>query len=141
MGTKVESWLTREGLALIAGWRRQGDGINDIAEKIGIGQEKLLEWRKEHEDIERALTIDRETANFMVEDALFQKSLAGDAKAYEFWLKHRMPEKWGKQSVTEGNEGGRADYFDLAQMINNPVARGGCGAHPAMTMGDTYDKK
>ncbi|MDR2183188.1 MAG: hypothetical protein LBE55_03345 [Clostridiales bacterium] len=128
MGKKVDKvfWFTASGLALIGGWRRQGDGVEEIAAKMEIGTATLKRWANEHEEIDAALRIDREVADFMVEDVLFSRSLAGYHKAYEFWLKHRMPQKWGK-AAAEGEEAGKAaDYTGLAQLINNPVEREGC---------------
>ena len=122
-------WFTAQGLALIGGWRRQGDGLAEVAAKMGIDAAVLRRWSKEHEEIGAALRIDREAADFMVEDVLFSRCLEGDHKAYEFWLKHRMPERWGK-SAAEGDGGGdgkAVDYLGLAELINNPVARDGKG--------------
>jgi len=127
MDRKVDKafWFVPQGLALIGGWRRQGDGADEIAGKMGISAATLKRWADEHEEIDAALQIDREAADFMVEDVLFSKSLAGDHKAYEFWLKHRMPERWGKAAAENGGDiGGKvADYSGLAELINNPVER------------------
>jgi hypothetical protein len=121
-----EFWLTVQGLALIGGWRRQGDGPAEIGEKMGVSEAVLRRWAKEHEEIGALLRIDREAADFMVENVLFSRSLEGDHKAYEFWLKHRMPEKWGK-GAADGEAGKAVDYAGLAELINNPVQREGRG--------------
>ena len=124
MAKRVDKWLSKEGLALIGGWRRQGFGEAEIAVKMGISESTLERWKGGHEEICRALLIDRETANYMVEDVLFSKSLAGDQKAYEFWLKHRMPGKWGKGAGKEDGAAGDG-VVRLAELINNPVERPG----------------
>jgi len=83
-------------------------------------------WCAAHEEIALAMQIDAETANFLVEDVLFHKSLSGDAKAYEFWLKHRMPEKWGKSAAAaeeQTHDAAAAVLADLAVLINNPIER------------------
>ena len=125
MKKRVEraDWLTPQGLALIGGWRRSGDGADEIAAKIGVAVATLKLWADEHEEIDAALRIDREVADFMVEDVLFSRSLEGDHKAYEFWLKHRMPEKWGKAAAETDGGGRSVDYTSLAELINNPVER------------------
>ena len=130
MGKKVDKgfWLTVQGLALLGGWRRQGDGAAEIAEKMGVSAATLKRWADQHEEVDAALRIDREAADFMVEDVLFSRSLAGDHKAYEFWLKHRMPERWGKGAVDGVAQAAGAEplpYERLAELINNPVEREG----------------
>ena len=114
-----------QGLALIGGWRRQGVCAAEIAAKMGVSAATLKRWADENEEIGAALRIDREAADFMVEDVLFSRSLAGDHKAYEFWLKHRMPEKWGKTAVGNGGDEDMkvVDYGRLAELINNPAQR------------------
>ena len=123
----ANEWQTREGLALIAGWRRHGETPEQIAERMGIEVGVLERWRGAYEEIGQALQIDRDMADFMVEEALFHKSLSGDAKAYEFWLKHRMPDKWGKAVAADerGEVRQGADFAQLADLINNPVKREG----------------
>ncbi|MCL2376285.1 MAG: hypothetical protein FWC76_02700 [Defluviitaleaceae bacterium] len=125
MGKKIGRWLVPQGLALISGWRRQGEGLADVAGKIGVSAAQLKRWAAEHEEIDAALRIDKEAADFMVEGALFDKALAGDHKAYEFWLRHRMPEKWGKAAKEDEGIRAVADYGRLAELINNPVEREG----------------
>ena len=122
MAKKIADWLTREGLALIAGRRRQGDTPAQIAEMMGVSLARLRKLSKEHEEMRLVLQIDKDVADFLVEDVLFNKSLSGDAKAYEFWLKHRMPEKWGK-AAPQNPEKREDGYARLSELINNPVAR------------------
>ena len=109
----------------MSGWRRQGDSIAEIAGKMGISTNTLRRWSLAHEEIRQILLIDKDTANFMVEDVLFNKSLAGDSKAYEFWLKHRMPGRWSKEPAKEAASEGQGDFVRLAELINNPVEREG----------------
>ena len=116
----MDFWKTKEGLALIAGWRRRGESLPQIAKRMGIDESELDELCALDEVIARVLRIDKDTADFLVEEAVFRKSIAGDQKALEFWLKHRMPEKWGKDTTTKPT----ADYQSLAALINNPRERG-----------------
>ena len=117
-------WVTAQGLALIGGWRRGGAEACEIAGRIGVTEAMLGRWADEHEEIGAALRVGREEADFMVEDVLFNRALEGDNKAYEFWLKHRMPGKWGKVAEAAEDGAGKAvDYAGLAEMINNPVER------------------
>ena len=125
MGKRVDKgfWLSAQGLALVGGWRRQGDGEGEIAERIGVCADTLRRWAAVHEEFGAAFRIGREAADFMVEDVLFRRALEGDHKAYEFWLKHRMPERWGKAAGEWDGGGKAADYARLAELINNPVER------------------
>jgi len=126
LGKRIDKWLVPQGLALISGWRRQGEGLEEIARKMGVSASTLRRWREKHEEIAEALRVGREAADFMVEGALFDKALAGDYKAYEFWLKHRMPEKWDKSAKKgDGGEVVTGGYVKLAELINNPVEREG----------------
>ena len=129
MGERIgkKDWLTVQGLALISGWRRQGDNAAEIADKMGVTEAALKRWSDEHEEIDAALRVGREAADFMVEDVLFGRCLEGDHKAYEFWLRHRMPERWGKAESGGGAGGGGKPlpYERLAELINNPVEREG----------------
>jgi len=93
-----------------------------VAGKMGISASTLLRWSKQREEICDALKVDKETADFLVEDVLFEKSLKGDTKAYEFWLKHRMPGRWGAAKASD--EDTQSGLVELARLINNPVVRG-----------------
>jgi len=113
MNKKLERWLRRDGLALIAGWRRRGADEGDVAVRMGIPWATLKNWAKNHEEIATALAMDGETADFMVEEALFQAAQSGDKKALEMWLKHR--ENTGAAKNSRPNDG--ANYTTLAAMI------------------------
>jgi len=114
MEKNVERWLRADGLALIAGWRRWGMDVKGVAVKIGISHAMLKRWAAEHEEIAKALEIDSQAADFLIEEAIFKKALAGDVKAVEFWLKYR--------GMTGGNpnlpQDDDVDYSSLASLIN-----------------------
>ena len=102
-----ERWLTAGGLSMIRGLRRRMDE-KGVAAAMGVSLARLRRWALENEDIKKALEIDGQMANFLVEDTVFNKALAGDQKAIEFWLKRGgQPER---QLV---------DYTSLADLINN----------------------
>ena len=133
MAKRSEKWLGRGSLALIAGWRRQGESRARIAARMGVSVSTLRRWSLRHEEILRALEIDREMADFMVEAVLFEDAMEGDQKAYMYWLKHRLPGKWGKTAEAGADAGigvNGPDFVGLAEMINNPVERGDCGSSP-----------
>lgn len=53
-----------------------------------------------------------------IEGVLYEKAIAGEQKAIEFWLKHRVPKRWGK--LNEEQSWGVLNYELLADMIKRP---------------------
>lgn len=114
-------WLSESGLQLIAGWRRNGVPLTDIATKnIGISKTAWWGWYKESEDLRKACAIAKDVADLTVEDALYRraigydyweedwelvegeiilvrkrkKHLPPDTKAIMQWLYNRLPNQW-----------------------------------------------
>ena len=114
MDKSIDRWLRRDGLALIAGWRRWGADESEVAKRMGIPWATLRNWAKTNEPIANALATCKEAADFLVEEALFNLALDGDKKALELWLKYRGQGTGAKgQKLQDG-----ADYVELARMIN-----------------------
>jgi len=110
----LQRWLRPDGLALIAGWRRWGADVKEVARKMGVSWVQLKKWGDVHEEIGQALAIDAEAADFLVEEVVFAKALEGEQKALELWLKHRSA------LLGAGRDGGvkGVDYVSLAELIN-----------------------
>jgi len=128
---KCEKWLTKEGLALIAGWARDGLIEEDIAHNIGVTRKTLFNWKNEFKEIAEALKEGKEVADYIVESALFksatgytyteeQLSASGKketVKKYQqpnttamiFWLKNRRPEKWRDKVDVNSNVNGNVE--------------------------------
>lgn len=114
-------WLSEEGLTLIAGWRRNGMSLKDIATKnIGVSMTAFWGWYRQSEDLKRACRNSKDIANYTVEDALyrravgynyeekvfelvegevrltkiFEKHMPPDTKAIMHYLFNRRPEVW-----------------------------------------------
>lgn len=114
-------WLSKDGLTLIAGWRRQGISLTDIAtEYIGISKTGFWGWYKESEDLRKACAVSLDIANSDVENALLRratgydyweeiwdlvegeliltrklkKHIPPDTKAILSWLYNRLPNRW-----------------------------------------------
>ena len=114
-------WLSEEGLTLIAGWRRNGVSLQEIATKnIGISMTGFWGWYKQSEDLKKACANAKDAADYTVEDALyrravgynyeekifelvegeirltkiFEKHMPPDTKAIMQWLFNRRPEVW-----------------------------------------------
>lgn len=74
-------WLSENGLALIAGWRRNGMPLTEIAEKnIGISKTAFWGWYKQSEDLRKACAVSKEIADFTVEHALYRRAIG-----YDYW--------------------------------------------------------
>lgn len=114
-------WLSSDGIALIAGWRRNGVPLTEIAEKnIGVSKTAFWGWYRQSEELRRACAVSKEIADYTVEDALYrravgynyeekvfelvegevrltkvlEKHLPPDTKAIMQWLFNRRPEVW-----------------------------------------------
>lgn len=114
-------WLSEDGLTLIAGWRRNGVNLTDIAtQNIGISKTAFWGWYRESEDLRKACANAKEVADLTVEDALYKratgydytedtfelvegemrhtkqvtKHVPPDVKALMMWLYNRLPNRW-----------------------------------------------
>lgn len=120
----VDKWLEEDGLMLIECWSRDGYTIEDIANKIGVNQKTLYDWRSQYPEIEEALRNGREIVDYKVENALLKSALgyqkkevkvtttmrygkvvetikevteteqAPNVNAIQTWLYNRQKEKW-----------------------------------------------
>lgn len=95
---KYEKWLTPEGLTLIQGWARDGLTDEQIAHNMEISRKTLYEWIQKYSNIRDTLKKGKEIADYMVENALFEKATKEkNVAAMIFWLKNRRPDKWREQ--------------------------------------------
>ena len=72
---KYQEWLTDEGLLLLEGWARDGLTDEQIAEKIGIHRDTLIEWKKRYSDISDTLKRGKDVVDRQVENALLKRAL------------------------------------------------------------------
>lgn len=124
---KNEFWTEKDGIMLIAAWRRDGLAVSDIARKIGVKLRTLLRWERSCAELHSALMESRERTDACVEAALLKKALGfrtteekyvvkadgkeevttvikevpPDVSAASVWLKNRRPDKW-RDKPTEG---------------------------------------
>ena len=73
--SKVEYWLTDEGLLLIGAWARDGLTDEQIAKNIGIARKTLAEWKKKYSNISDTLKKNKAVVDFEVENALLKRAL------------------------------------------------------------------
>lgn len=85
---KYERWITKEGLALIEGWARDGLTDEQIANNMGIKRQTLYDWKKHYPDISDTLKKGKEVVDYQVENALLRRALG-----YTFTEKKYEPVK------------------------------------------------
>ena len=95
-----KEWLTEEKLTLLEGWKRNGLTDEQIAHNMGINVRTLWRWKAEHNQIQQALKIGKEVANFIVENTLFQKAISGNTTAMIFWLKNNWRDKYNDSTLS-----------------------------------------
>lgn len=133
-------WLSPDGLKLIAGWRRNGVPLTEIAEKyVGVSRTGFFGWYKQSEELRKACANSLDIANASVEEALlkracgydyveetydliegelrlahqYKKHMPPDTKAILSWLYNRLPNKW--RSIQEPLES--TQYTETIQSI------------------------
>lgn len=94
-------WVLPEKILLLKGWRRNGLTQEEIAKNIGISVRTLYLWKGKHKEIEEALKLGKEEANFLIENALFNKARSGNTTAMIFWLKNNWRQKYNDSNKTE----------------------------------------
>lgn len=78
--SKVEYWLTSDGLTLLAGWARNGLTEEQIAKNCGIKRQTLYEWKRKYHDINDIIKKNKEIVDYEVENALLKKCFGYNAK-------------------------------------------------------------
>ena len=91
---KFDEWLKNDKLILLQGWAREGLTDEQIANNIGISRKTLYEWKNKYSDICNVLKINKEAADYQVENALYRAAINGNITAQIYWLKCRKPDKW-----------------------------------------------
>ena len=74
MAAKYDQWLTEEGLLRIQGWARDGLTDKDIAKNMAVGLSTLKEWKNRFEQIKEALSVGKDAADRVVENALYKSA-------------------------------------------------------------------
>lgn len=86
---------------LLIGWAREGLTDKDIAKNIGIAESTVGLWKRKYPIFKQVLKQSKEVADFVIENALFEKAKEGDITAMIFWLKNRQPDKWQKATTID----------------------------------------
>lgn len=84
--SKVDYWLSDDGLMLIQSWSRDGLTLDEIQNKIGISHETLRKWRQRYPELEEAMSKGREFVDYKVENALLKAALGYTKKSIKVTL-------------------------------------------------------
>lgn len=84
--SKVDYWLTDDGLVLIEAWARDGCLMEEIAGKMGIKRQTLSVWKSKYPEIARALNTGKELIDYKVENALLKAALGYTTKEIKVTL-------------------------------------------------------
>ena len=114
-------FLSEDGLALIADWRRHGIPLTKIAtDFVGVSKTGFWGWYRESEDLRKACAVSKDITDANVENALYKratgynytedtwelvegelrmtrqivKHVPPDVKAILAWLYNRQPNRW-----------------------------------------------
>lgn len=74
MGDKSTFWRSKDGLMLLAGWKREGLFEGDICKRIGINQKTLGTWKAKYPEIAEALLTLKYVCDEEVTNALFSRA-------------------------------------------------------------------
>lgn len=77
--SKVEKWLTPEGLTLLNGWARDGLTDEQIAKNMQISTSTYYDYKKKHDEISEALKKGKEIVDYEVESSLLKKCFGYNA--------------------------------------------------------------
>lgn len=78
--SKVEKWLTPEGLTLLNGWARDGLTDEQIAHNMKISSSTFYKYKDEHSEISESLKKGKEIIDYEVESSLLKKCFGYNAK-------------------------------------------------------------
>lgn len=78
--SKVDYWLTIEGLTLIKGWARDGLTDEEISKKMEISRSTLSNWKLKYQDIMDTLKKNKEIVDYEVENSLLNRCFGYNAK-------------------------------------------------------------
>ena len=102
-------------------WVRNGATDAEIAKRLGVSRDSLIEYKKAYPEFSDILKKNKDYVDQQVENALLQSALNGNITAQIFWLKNRRPKQWREKPVqVEDDQERKLD--DLISALSN---RGG----------------
>lgn len=80
---------------------QEGKTEDEIAEQLGVNRSTIVEWKNKYPEFSNAMKSNKEEADSVVEQSLYQKAVRGDVIACRYWLSNRQPSKWREKQETE----------------------------------------
>lgn len=88
--SKVDYWLTDDGLLLLSSWARDGLTMDEISQKLGIARYTFVKWRERYPEINEAISQGKEIIDYKVENALLKSALGYTKKSIKVTLGKKM---------------------------------------------------
>ena len=88
--SKVDYWLTEDGLELIRSWSRDTFSKAEIAKRMDINVNTLVKWQKQYEEINDAINVTRELVDYQVENAVLKAALGYKTKEIKVTIGKKM---------------------------------------------------
>lgn len=88
--SKVDFWLTEDGLTLVKAWTRDGITIEEICKKIGIQRNTYYRWVEQYKEFADAVNTSRELVDYKVENALLKAALGYKTKEIKVTLGKKL---------------------------------------------------
>lgn len=112
-------------LSEISDWVRNGASDREVAQRLGISADSLIEYKKRFSEFSECLKNTRAYVDGKVENALLNRALAGDTTAMIFWLKNRRPKEWRETSTLDANITGENPFAGLSEKELRKLANNG----------------
>lgn len=109
----------------ISDWVRNGASDREVAQRLGISADSLIEYKKRFSEFSECLKNTRAYVDGKVENALLNRALAGDTTAMIFWLKNRRPKEWRETSTLDANITGENPFAGLSEKELRKLANNG----------------
>lgn len=109
--SKVDYWLTDDGLTLIGGWARDGLIDSQIAHNMNVSYTTFKEYKKKYPTILAALKKNKDIVDYEVENSLLQRCFGYNAKV----KKHLKVKK------TEYKEGMKVREYEEIVEVDDEV--------------------
>ncbi len=108
--SKIEEWLTDEGLTTLEGYARHGMTDKQIAERIGVAERTFERWKAENMALKSALKKGKEPVDFEVESALLRSALG-------YRVTVRKPVKIKTETTTKQGKIVSETYTDIEEEV------------------------
>lgn len=112
-------------LSEISDWVRNGASDREVAQRLEISADSLIEYKKRFPEFSECLKNTRAYVDGKVENALLNRALAGDTTAMIFWLKNRRPKEWRETSTLDANITGENPFAGLSEKELRKLANNG----------------